>query len=199
MNSRAALFLAGTLAWRRGLFNPSPESLPKYRRAMWIGFAIGIPGNLAVVLTRWKLDLPQMPTTPLAAGLGLLGAAAVPALSIGYLCLVIVLCQNEAWHARLRRFGAIGRTALSNYLLQSIVGTLIFYSYGLGFFGRVGPAVLLIPTIVIYAIQVVVSQWWLERYRYGPAEWLWRSATYGRRLPLAKGTAAVAAPDVLTT
>lgn len=144
------------------------------------------------------LNLPQMPGTPLAAALGLLGAIAVPALSLGYLCLVIVLCQSEAWHARLRRFGAIGRTALSNYLLQSIVGTLIFYSYGLGLFGSVGPAVLLIPTIVIYAIQVVISQWWLQRYRYGPAEWLWRSATYGRWLPLAREVA-LPAPDVATT
>lgn len=93
---------------------------------------------------------------------------------------------------------AIGRTALSNYLLQSIVGTLIFYSYGLGLFGRVGLAVLLIPTIVIYVIQTVLSQWWLQRYRYGPAEWLWRSATYGRRLPLAREVA-LPAPVAATT
>jgi uncharacterized protein len=193
-----ALFLAGTLAWRRGLFFPSPESLGKYRRAMWIGFAIGIPGNLAITVLRWKYTIPQMPVSPLPIAVALLSAFCVPALSIGYLCLVILLCQSEAWRARLRRFGAVGRTALTNYLLQSIVGTLLFYSYGLGLFGRFGPAILLVFTVVIYAIQVVISQWWLARYRYGPAEWLWRSATYGRRLPLARDPV-LPVPDVATT
>jgi uncharacterized protein len=76
--------------------------------------------------------------------------------------------------------------ALTNYLLQSIIGTLIFYSYGLGFFGRVGPALLLILTVVLYAVQTVFSQWWLQRFRFGPVEWLWRSLTYGRMLPLSR-------------
>jgi len=193
-----ALFLAGSLAWRKGLFTPSPESLSKYRTVMWIGFAVGITGNVVITVLRWVNDVPMMPTTPLAAGLGLLGAVTTPALSIGYLCLVILLCQREVWLVRLRRFAAVGRTALSNYLLQSILGTLLFYSYGLGLFGRVGPAWLLPLTFVIFALQVVLSQWWLARYRYGPTEWLWRSLTYGRRLPLARESV-LSAPDVLTT
>jgi len=179
-----ALFLAGVLAWRKRLFFPTAESLPKYRKAMWFGFAIGIPGNIAVVSMRWTLDLPQMPTTPLAALSNLIPAFATPALSMGYLCLVILLCNDERWLARLRRFGAIGRTALSNYLMQSVIGTLIFYSYGLGFFGKVGPAFLLILTPVIYAALLFASQWWLARYRFGPVEWLWRSLTYGRSFPM---------------
>jgi uncharacterized protein len=91
---------------------------------------------------------------------------------------VIVLCQDAEWHRRLAPFAAVGRTALSNYLLQSIVCTLLFYSYGLGLFGTMGPALLLIPTLLVYAAQPVVSLWWLKRFRFGPAEWLWRSLTY---------------------
>jgi uncharacterized protein len=193
-----ALFLAGSLAWRKGLFTPRPESLHRYRTVMWIAFAAGITGNVVITILRWVNDVPMMPTTPLAAGLGILGSVTTPALSIGYLCLVILLCQHEAWLVRLRRFAAVGRTALSNYLLQSVVGTLLFYSYGLGLFGRVGPAWLLLLTFVIFALQVLLSRWWLARYRYGPAEWLWRSLTYGRRLPLAREVA-LSAPDVLTT
>ena len=188
-----ALFLFGALSWRKGLFTPSPESLPRYRRMMWIGLIVGIAANLTISIVRWKFQIPQMPTTPLAAMVGLLSMFGVPMLSIGYLCFVILMCQNEATRARLRRFGAVGRTALTNYLLQSVIGTLIFYHYGLGLFGRVGPAILFALTIVIYALQVVASQWWLERYRYGPVEWVWRSLTYGRRLPLSRDTAVVAA------
>ncbi len=181
-----ALFLTGVLLWRRRLFHPTPESLPKYRRAMWVGFAIGVPGNLAVTTTRWLLDLSPMPTTPLAALTNVIQFVSVPFLSLGYLCLVILLCNDEVWLARLRRFGAVGRTALSNYLLQSVIGTLIFYSYGLGLFGKVGPAILLIFTVVIYALLVLASEWWLTRYRFGPVEWLWRSLTYKKRFPMVR-------------
>lgn len=181
-----ALFLTGVLLWRRRLFHPTPESLPKYRTAMWVGFAIGVPGNLAVTTTRWLLDLSPMPTTPLAALTNVLQFVSIPCLSLGYLCLVILLCNDDVWLARLRRFGAVGRTALSNYLLQSVIGTLIFYSYGLGLFGKVGPAILLIFTVVIYGLLVLASEWWLTRYRFGPVEWLWRSLTYKKRFPMVR-------------
>jgi uncharacterized protein len=62
---------------------------------------------------------------------------------------------------------------------------------------RAGRALLPL-TFVIFALEVVLSQWWVTRYRYGPAEWLWRSLTYGRRLPLVRESALPAA-DVLTT
>jgi uncharacterized protein len=73
--------------------------------------------------------------------------------------------------------------ALSNYLLQSLICTFIFYGYGLGLFGQVGAAAGLLLTVVIYALQVPLSVWWLRRFRFGPAEWLWRTMTYGRRQP----------------
>lgn len=178
------LFLLGLLAWRKRFFHPTPESLPRYRRAMWWGLGIGIAGNVGVVITRWALGLGPMPRDPIAYALGVTAVISVPALSLGYVCLVIVMCQSEAWRNRLHRFGAIGRTALTNYLLQSIIGTLIFYNYGLGLFGDLGPALLLPLTFVIFAAQMYLSPWWLERYRFGPVEWLWRRLTYGGPLPM---------------
>jgi uncharacterized protein len=89
--------------------------------------------------------------------------------------------------AKLRSFGAIGRTALTNYLLQSVVCSLIFYSYGLRLLGDVGPAILLPMTVAIYAIQLVISRWWLERFRFGPVEWVWRRLTYGGPLAMRRG------------
>jgi uncharacterized protein len=78
-------------------------------------------------------------------------------------------------------FGAIGRTVLSNYLLQSAVCTTIFYGYGGGLFAKLSLAELLIPTVIIYGLQVPLSNWWVSRYRFGPAEWAWRTMTYGKR------------------
>lgn len=177
------LFLLGMLAWRKGFFRPSPESLPRYRTVMKWSLLVGVTGNVAMVVIMKMLGPNPMPTTWLGFSLVPMRTIAVPALSLGYMCLVIVLCHDPVWRARIERFGAVGRTALSNYLLQSILGTLIFYGYGLGFFG-VGPALLLPLTVVIFAAQLYASAWWLQRYRFGPVEWLWRKLTYKGALPM---------------
>ena len=176
------VFLLGVLAWRKRVFHPTPESLPRYRTAMGWGFAIGVTGNVTMTIAR-MFDPSPMPTTWLAFSLVPVMVISVPALSLGYVCLVILICQDERWRTRLHRFAAVGRTALTNYLLQAVIGTLIFYSYGLGFFGA-GPAVLLPLTLLVFAGQVYASSWWLARYRFGPVEWLWRRLTYKGSLPM---------------
>ncbi|WP_322490124.1 DUF418 domain-containing protein [Chloroflexus sp.] len=85
------------------------------------------------------------------------------------------------------RARALGQMALSNYLLQSIICIAIFYGYSLALFGKVGTAAGIALTIVIYALQIPISHWWLRRFRYGPVEWLWRSGTYLKRQPLRRG------------
>jgi uncharacterized protein len=150
------------------------------------GIVVGIFGNVATTALRAIYELPAFAPTPLSVTVSTLSAISVPALSLGYVCAIILAYESTAWQVRLRPFGAVGRTALTNYLLQSILGTTIFYSYGLGWFGRVGPALLLIATVVVFAIQVAFSAWWLSRWRFGPMEWLWRSLTYRKRQPLAR-------------
>src|ERR1051325_8211084 len=81
-------------------------------------------------------------------------------------------------------FAAVGRMALSNYLLQSLICTTIFYGYGLALFGKVRPSLGLLLTTIICLIQIPLSVWWLRRFRFGPIEWLWRSLTYGQRQPM---------------
>ena len=172
------------LAWRRRLLQPPPESLARYRRVMIWALAIGATAHVTRTVLQWVFNFGMMPTTTPAMIASVLQIIGTPALSLGYICVVVILCSDPAWRARLHRFAAVGRMALTNYLLQSVIGTLIFYSYGLGWFGAIGPAWLLPLTVVIYAVQAVASPWWLARFRYGPVEWLWRSLTYGQRLPL---------------
>ncbi|HEX7832533.1 MAG TPA: DUF418 domain-containing protein [Thermoanaerobaculia bacterium] len=186
------IFLAGLYAWRKRFFFPTPESLPKYRRTMFIALSLGITWSVLITVLRWIAEPPMMPTMAVELGLWTVALIATLALSLGYICLVIVLLNNPKWQNRLNVFAPLGRTALTNYLLQSIIGTLIFYSYGLGLFGKYGPAYLLPLTIVIYAAQVVASKWWLEHYRFGPVEWLWRRMTYPGPLPMKKDGAVAA-------
>jgi len=75
-------------------------------------------------------------------------------------------------------FSAIGKMALSNYLLQSAIGVMLFYSVGFGLAGDISPAWCYVIGIGIFIFQIIFSKWWLSKFIYGPMEWLWRSATY---------------------
>ncbi len=177
------LFLFGVMAWRRRIFQPLPEWLPRYRLAVFLGLSIGIACNVTAEILRWSLSVSLLTPTPELLPVYLLQALGNPALSIAFVAWVILVCQEEKWLHRLESAGAVGRTALSNYLLQSILATMLFYSYGLGLYG-IGPAALWVVAIAIYAIDLALSEWWISRWRFGPAEWLWRSLTYGRIQPM---------------
>jgi uncharacterized protein len=82
---------------------------------------------------------------------------------------------------------ALGQMALTNYITQSIILSLIFYSYGLGLFGQLGSATAALIGVIIYSGQLVFSRVWLQRFRFGPLEWVWRSLTYGERQPMRRG------------
>ena len=83
-----------------------------------------------------------------------------------------------------RALAAVGRTAFSNYILQTVLATAIFYGHGLGLFGQVSRVEILGVVVAIWLVQVAASLLWLRYFRYGPLEWLWRVLTYGKRYPL---------------
>lgn len=106
------------------------------------------------------------------------------AISLGHLGSILWLCQAAPGAWLVERLAVVGRMALSNYLGQSIICGLIFYSVGLGLYGRFTGWYLYVVVVLVWALQLTFSSWWLARFRFGPAEWLWRSLTYGRRQPL---------------
>jgi len=83
-----------------------------------------------------------------------------------------------------RALAAVGRLALTNYLLQSVICTTIFYGHGLGLFGRIERAGQVVLVLGVWTVQLALSVWWLRYFNFGPAEWAWRCLTYGRRLPI---------------
>ena len=84
----------------------------------------------------------------------------------------------------------MGRMALTNYLLQTIFGLLLFYHFGLGLFDKTSPAINVLLAIGVFYIQLKFSQFWLKRYRQGPVEWLWKGLTYFRFTKLSKNSSA---------
>jgi uncharacterized protein len=100
-------------------------------------------------------------------------------MTFGYAAALLLLLRVRRFAGPLQRgLGSVGRTALSNYLLQSVIATTLCYGYGLGAYGRIGPAAGLAVAVGIFLVQVAASRLWLLRFQRGPVESLWRVWTY---------------------
>ena len=97
--------------------------------------------------------------------------------------LVMLVCQRAMWAAVRRALAAVGRMALTNYLMQSLICLFVFHEIGLGWWNELERYQLYLVVAAVWAFQVAFSIAWMKRYRFGPMEWLWRALTYGRLPP----------------
>ncbi|MBN1666468.1 MAG: DUF418 domain-containing protein [Anaerolineales bacterium] len=172
--SALALFLLGLLAGRLKFFEQLPEERAFLKRAGLVGLLVGLVGN-GIYL--WVED-------PWLSALAItLGAPAMSTAYVGGLSLLSLGKRGARWLAPL---ASVGRMALTNYILQSVVCAFIFGGFGLGFYEEINAAGLLGLTFLIYLLQIPLSVWWLRHFRFGPLEWLWRSLTYRQRQPMRK-------------
>jgi uncharacterized protein len=182
-------FVFGLWLWRTRLFQEPERFLPKLRRLTVWFLVVGLAGNViySAVEHLWSTD-PMAPT-PQNLVMWIAASFGIPALSLFYGSAVILLFQTGMGRRLLQPFTYVGRMALTNYVAQSAICTWIFYGWGLGYFGKVGPLTGLLLAVGIYAVQVLLSALWLRRFRYGPLEWLWRALTYMQRPPAGRGVA----------
>lgn len=103
-----------------------------------------------------------------------------------YLWLIGWIWCNTKWQKVLHPLKYAGRMALTNYIMQSVIGLLLFSSIGFSLYETLSPSQALLIAIVVFIIQIIVSKIWLNYYRFGPLEWLWRCLTYGKILPIKK-------------
>jgi len=104
----------------------------------------------------------------------------MPMLGLGYAVAIALLIEREKWRKWLMPMAAVGRMALTNYLFTALIAAFIGFSWGLGLYGKISVSQSLLLVLIIFPIQVLASRWWMARYVFGPAEWLWRSFTYGK-------------------
>lgn len=169
-------FLLGAALGRAGVFSNLEQHQPFFRRLMWLGYAIGLP--LTLTLGIYGTDMDMISLSIRNAALMTCSILSNIALCLAYMATLVNLYLHKV-----RFIGVLapaGRMALSNYLLHSIVFTLLFYGYGLGLYGEFGRAVTTLMALGLYCFQLWCSHWWLQRYPLGPMEWLWRSLTYGK-------------------
>lgn len=96
----------------------------------------------------------------------------------------VLTYQLPLWERILKFFVPYGRMALTNYLMQALLGTFFFFGWGLGYLGSFPPFMLFLIACLLVVVQTLFSRWWLGHFKYGPFEWLWRSGTYLRIQPM---------------
>ncbi len=107
--------------------------------------------------------------------------------SLGWVGVIMLVCKTGALRRLTSALAAVGQMALTNYIMHSVICTLIFYGHGLGLFGKVERIGQIAIVFAIFVFQLIASPIWLGRFRFGPLEWLWRSLTYWQLQPMRKG------------
>jgi uncharacterized protein len=145
------------------------------------GLALGLPLILAGVVFNFAADWSVDYSMFLGYQFNYWGSVGV---ALAYMALVMLLVKAGTLSWLQRGLAAMGRTALTNYLSQTLICTTLFYGHGLGWFGQVERWQQFLIAVIILAAQMMVSVFWLKRFRFGPMEWVWRSLTYRRLQPM---------------
>ena len=175
------LMLVGMALFKLGVLS-ARSSPAAYRRMAATGLTVGLAIVLAGVLYNARHEFAFEYSTFQGQTFNLTGSLGV---ALGFIAVVMLAVQNGWLPGLQRRLAAAGRMALSNYISQSVICTLIFYGHGFGLFEQVGRLGQLAIVVAIWVLQLLWSPWWLARFRFGPLEWLWRSLTYMKFQPMA--------------
>ena len=174
-----SMMLLGMALMKWGVFDAS-RSLRFYAGLMLIGFGIGLPLNSweSITFVNSGFEPYWSAIYRPSYDIGRLS------LAMGYIGLVMIVCKAAIFSAIRSALAAVGQMALTNYLSQSIICNLVFLGFGLGLVGELERYQVYYVVFAVWIFQLIFSVFWLQRYRFGPAEWLWRSLTYWSRQPL---------------
>jgi len=174
------LMLIGMGLMKLGVFSGARDAR-FYRNLMLVGYILGLPLTIYSSVNLYAHQFDALYTFKVGTIPNYFGSVLV---SFGHVGLVMLITTDGALRSLLDRFAAVGRTALSNYLMHSVVMTTLFYGYGIGLYGMIPRFWQMAFVAGLIGVQLLLSPWWLARYRFGPVEWLWRSATYWQWQPM---------------
>lgn len=159
------------------------QSKKYYSKMIIYGLGIGLPmvvgGTLLNFTTEWEFETSYFFISQLNYWGSIL-------MGIGYIGVIMFLMKYARSGFLSTGLANVGRMALTNYLLQSIICTFIFYGHGFGLFGDIDRAAQAFAVLMIWVFLLIFSTFWLSYFKYGPFEWLWKSLAYGKLQPMAK-------------
>jgi uncharacterized protein len=186
------LMVIGMALAKSGVLEAAPED-PRRRRLLAWGYGVGLPCTIAVAASLLCSDLARTAGVDFGElrpwlarfafvrrGVMHLAAAVV---ALGHLALLLQLAQRRPAAAPVRALAAVGRAALSCYLLQTVIACLFFWGYGGGLFGALSFAQLWLLIAAVWALELELCRRWFARFAIGPCEWAWRSLAEWRRRP----------------
>jgi uncharacterized protein len=177
--------LLGMALLKLGILS-AERDLSYYRKMMMIGYGLGLP---IMVFSAWNMSAHQWEMMWMFRVGGIPNYIGSILVAFGHIALVMTIVKTGACSRAMARFAAVGRMAFTNYLMHSLVMTTIFYGYGFGLYGQIPRIWQMAFVAGMLGFQLWFSTYWLERNRFGPAEWLWRSLTYWRLQPMKRAEA----------
>ena len=175
----ASAMLLGMALFKWGVFS-ARASRRTYLIFIALGLLVGIPLTGMGIIRRVAVDWDPIHSFFVLGQYNYWGSYLT---ALGWIGLVMLICQSGALPGLRRRLAAVGRMALTNYLMHTVLCSLIFYGYGLALFGSVSRVSQVGITVAIWIFQLWLAPLWLDRFRFGPMEWLWRSLSYLGRQP----------------
>ena len=176
----AGSMLIGMAIYKMGILT-AERSKRFYITSIIIGFGIGFPivifGVIRNFAENWSFEYSMF----FGSQYNYWGSLFV---AFAYISIIMLICQKFSNSKFLKMYSGIGRTALSNYLMQTIICTTLFYGHGFGLFGNVERYQQFLIIIGVWTIQLLITPIWLHFFRFGPFEWLWRSLTYMKLQPI---------------
>jgi len=176
-----ALMLIGMALFKLNILT-AKKSKAFYVKMLLISLAIGLPASIFWLnqnnVLGWSCD-------SLLKGLIYVSLSSLP-MALAYIAIIMLLCKSKFNQVLFNWLAPVGKMALTNYLMQSLIATSIFYGHGLGLFGNYGRAELCLFVVGIWIFQIIFSHYWMRYFLFGPFEWLWRSLTYWKLQPMRK-------------
>jgi uncharacterized protein len=183
-----AMLLIGYAVGRSGVLRDIPGNAAAIARVRTWGLSLGLGAMLAERVLHAAFGYDVFRAQRASPGVRLVGdllfAYGITALALGYAAALVLAAETPRGKAALAPLATIGRLTLTAYLMQTLMFTTLFYGYGFGQVYRLGPVAVTGWAMAFFAVQLLAAGWWSGRFRLGPMEWLWRSATYLRWQPL---------------
>ena len=174
------MMLIGMACFSWGVFN-NTLSKSFYKKLLIYGFGIGLPLSMIGLFFNYSFDwnwkyiqfLGRSPNN-----------IATPFIAFGYISIIMLWIRKGSFSNIQEKLRTIGKTALTAYLIQTVISTFIFYGIGLSLFGYVNRAYQLLIMFFIWFVLLKFCPMWLSKYHYGPVEWIWRMLTHMKLIPL---------------
>jgi len=182
-----AMFLIGMWFGRIQLFENIGRLRNKLKEYMWYALGFSLLSLILMVVQfsqiRQPIEFNNWPAMIAMHTMDLMNLGMT-----GFILLAFLIVYGGKKGYRLNILAPYGRMALTNYVMQSIIGTFIFFGWGLGMLAQVRNLYTFLFGFVIIVVQIILSKWWISKFYYGPFEWIWRCLTWTKWMPLVRGS-----------